>query len=316
MTDETNKHVHVGLGSLLHEAVDLADRKAKPEIEEVELEDGSTALMVLGHEGDCTKADHIDPSEFDAWRSKPLHREGNPTLTTLDSLIDYTNRYKDADSVVFADDNRERPKLVTVLDYHREGGPETGSQRFGRHTAIFPVPLSDEWKAWNALNGKPLEMPVFARFLEDHIVDVMDPAAVQLGGDQEKFVGALGGKKRMADPAKLMELASGLQVFEEAQVKQAHRIQTGETQLRVENAHKDGEGNDLVVPSMFVIAIPVFKGGEPYQIVVRLRYRKTGAGILFFYELWRDDKVFDHAFNEACEKVIEQTGLSLFRGNR
>jgi hypothetical protein len=67
---------------------------------------------------------------------------------------------------------------------------------------------------------------------------------------------------------------------------------------------------------MVVLNIPVFKSGELYQILVRLRYRKQAGGVVFFYELWRDDRVFDHAFDEAAERLSGATSLPLFRGRR
>jgi hypothetical protein len=113
-----------------------------------------------------------------------------------------------------------------------------------------------------------------------------------------------------------MELATGLRIYEEAQVSQATNLQSGEGELILTSTHSDGQGGKLLIPSMFVIAIPVFQHGELYQIVVRLRYRKTGAGIVFVYELWRDALVFDHAFNEAVQRVREETSLTVYRGTR
>lgn len=304
-----------GLGDLLATALTLTDQRGKPEIKSVDLPDGAKALVSLGHGADHdTQVDILDATGFDEWRGKPLTRRANPTLTNLDSFIDYIDRFKDDDSLVFANDSRESPSIVAALDYHRAGPADNGGQRFIRHSATFPVPLSDEWKGWNECDGKTLQMPEFARFLEDHIIDVMYPNEAVFSPDQGKFVETLGGLKRMADPAKLMELATGLQIFEEGQVTQAVKLNSGEAQIQIESAHRDAQGQQLLVPSMFTIAIPVFRGGEPYQIVVRLRYRKTAQGILFFYELWRADRVFDHAFNEACDKIVSTTGVKVLRG--
>lgn len=158
-------------------------------------------------------------------------------------------------------------------------------------------------------------MPNFARFLEDHIVDVLSPGMIELSPAQEQFVEALGGRGRIADPARLMELATGLRVYEEAQVSQVTNLQSGEGELVLSSQHGDGQGGKLNIPSMFVIAIPVFQHGERYQILVRLRYRKV-SGIVFIYELWRDDMVFDHAFNEGVERVRDETKLTVYRGSR
>jgi hypothetical protein len=307
--------LETGEGSLLEHTRSLVDVSLKPTVAQLDIGNGEAALIELGREGDDTKFSVLPPSDFDAYRKNPLYRRGTAELGSLDSLIEYTNRFKDSDSVVFADDERKSPSITTVLDYHPHGGPDAGA-RFGRHQARHMLPLSDEWRAWAELNGEAITMSNFARFLEDHIVDVMPPGMIELSEAQDKFVQTLGGTGRIADPAKLMELATGMRVFEEAEVTQATRIQTGESQLVVKNKHVDEQGVELIVPSMFVIAIPVFRHGEPYQLLVRLRYRKTGQGIVFVYELWRDDRVFDHAFDEAAQRLQDETSLLVLRGKR
>jgi hypothetical protein len=286
-------------GSVLEQTRALVDETVKPTLGQVELRDGETAHVLLEHDGFSV----IDPDGFNDYRAKPLFYSGTAELGDLDSLIAYTNRHKDDCSVVFADDDRKAPTFTSVLDYHSAGGPASGGQRFGRHQARHALPLSDEWKAWADLNSEPITMPNFARFLEDHIIDVMPPGMIELSEAQEKFVAALGGSGRIADPAKLMELATGLRIYEEAQVSQATNLQSGEGELILTSTHSDGQGGKLLI-------------GELYQIVVRLRYRKTGAGIVFVYELWRDALVFDHAFNEAVQRVREETSLTVYRGTR
>lgn len=319
---ETQEPIHyiaeTGEGSLLEQTRILAESALRPDLLRVEVANGVDGVPVeLGRdsEGNTTLTVH-GPDEFDAYRGKPLFRSGTALLGSLDSLIDYTNRFKGPCSVVFADDDRKTPSITTVFDYHSEGAANEGGQAFGRHQARHMLPLSDEWKAWADLNGEAITMPNFARFLEDHIVDVLPPGLIELSEAQQKFVSALGGNGRIADPAKLMELATGMRVFEEAEVEQATTLQSGEGQLVVRSRHTDGQGGTLIVPSMFVIAIPVFRHGEPYQLLARLRYRKTSGGIVFVYELWRDDGVFDHAFDEAAKRIREETSAVVFRGSR
>lgn len=311
MTQENTEAV--GLGSLVAETRALIDEQGKPTLQPVVLDTGDTAYVELSKDNGTTV---LNPKDFDAWRRNPLFREDKARLTSLAGLIDYTVRFRDADSVVFANDDRNNPSITTVLDYHRAGEAGVAEARFGRHEARYSVPLSDEWKAWHENNAASLTMANFARFLEDHIIDVLPAGAVNLSEEQRRFVETLGGTKRVADPAKLMELATGMQVFEEGEVTQATKLQSGEGKIIVENRHTDGQGGELTIPSLFVIAIPVFRGGDPYAIVVRLRYRKTAQGILFFYELWRDDRVFDHAFDEMVAQIEAETSLSVFRGSR
>jgi hypothetical protein len=65
---------------------------------------------------------------------------------------------------------------------------------------------------------------------------------------------------------------------------------------------------------MFFISIPVFAKGEYYRIAARLRYRKTAEGVKFWYDLWRPDLSFDHAFTEAVGKVDAATPATVFFG--
>jgi uncharacterized protein YfdQ (DUF2303 family) len=294
-------------GSVIEQTVKLVDEYTKPTIERVALEGGETALVQLSNDEGVTV---LDPDLFDDWRNAPLSVRGKATLLDLDSLIQHIERFKQGGvSIVFADNNRSKPSFTAIYDYRTIDAPS-----FGRHSAQFDVPLSDEWKAWKANDSESLSMPTFARFLEDHIIDVMPAGMINLTGEQQQFVDSLGGNKRIADPAKLIELSTGLQVFEEGEVSQATKLQSGESQITVTNRHTDGAGAELRIPSMFVIAIPVFTNGPVYQMLVRLRYRKTNQGIVFFYEMWRTDRVFDHAFDEAVKRVGDETGLPVLLG--
>ncbi len=200
--------------------------------------------------------------------------------------------------------------LVSVLDYH-EGGPE-GSPRFGKHRGHYPFPVSDEWKAWTGSNGaaKAMSQEAFAEFIENRIVDIADPSTAGVG--VSAMADGIGGTFAM--PAKLLELSRGLQVNVGAAVKNAVNLGTGEAQINYVTTHADATGAALKVPTAFLIAIPVFVGGAPYQLAARLRYRVREGGITWFYELFRADAAFDHAVKEACTKAATDTGLPLFFG--
>jgi hypothetical protein len=98
-------------------------------------------------------------------------------------------------------------------------------------------------------------------------------------------------------------------------VKQAQNLSSGEAQISYVTQHTDDDGKPLKVPSLFLIHIPVFRAGAPYEIAVRLRYRLKEGRITWFYELYRADKVFDHAFNEACANAAASTGLPVIVGS-
>lgn len=293
------------------EARELVEDYIKPEIRNIiDPSSGVDAPFTVTAGG----AQVIPASAFNDYRPAPVRRTGTAHLTSLDSIIAHALRFKDADSAIFASDDRAAPAITVVLDYHREGADS--DPRFGQHRAHFAFPLSDEWKAWTAHNGNPLKMVEFAEFLEDRIIDVLYiiPEEDELSEDLKKFISAGGGEATIATPQRLVELARGLQVHESSAVREVRNLSSGEAQISFTSEHTDANGEPLRIPSLFLIGIPVFRNGPVYRIAARLRYRKTPAGVVFWYDLWRTDRVFDHAFKEACERAEIETELPLFFG--
>ena len=140
------------------------------------------------------------------------------------------------------------------------------------------------------------------------------PEEDELSDDLKKFISAGGGEATIATPQRLVELARGLQVHESSAVREVRNLSSGEAQISFTSEHTDGNGEPLRIPGLFLIGIPVFRNGPIYRIAARLRYRKTPAGVVFWYDLWRTDRVFDHAFSEACERAQVETELPLFFG--
>lgn len=259
-----------------------------------------------------TGAKAVPREVFDEYRVAPSVRHGTAVLTAIESLIDHVNRFKDGDSALFAVDDRSKPSITAVLDYNRAGAE--ADPRYGFHRSLFQFPLSDEWQAWIKSDGEAFTMGEFAAFLEDRIIDVLDliPGEDSLPEDMQRFVNTVGGS--IASPSKLIELSVGLKVNERSAVKEAINLASGEAQVQFVAEHVDDAGQPLRVPGLFLIGIPVFNQGPIYRLAARLRYRKTPGGLVFFYQLWRADRTFDHSFREACERVRVETELPLLFG--
>lgn len=270
----------------------------------VDPRDDTSAPVVVSRQG----VEAVDPSIFDAYRAAPLRLKGTAKMDRLDSFIAHVNRFKDASSAVFATADPRAPKMEAVLDY----SPAQGEPRFAGHRTSYAFPLSPEWQAWFGQDGKAMSMVDFASFLEDHIVDVLaEPGAMSEAA--QAFVTTTGGK--FATPSKLVEIARGLQVNETSVVKETRNLSSGEAEITFDTQHTGADGKPLKMPNLFVIAIPVFaRAAVSYRLLARLRYRKQGGQLLFFYDLWRPDLVFNDAFEEAAANVERETGLPVFMG--
>lgn len=265
----------------------------------------------------------------DERREHPRRRTGLSVLTTLESFLEHVQRFKDAGSAIFAKDDAEKPSLLAVYDYHEprivEILPELevdddadpvarpGTARFGAHRASYAFPLSDEWKAWTELSKSGgIAQAALAEFLEDHLADVLAPEHV---GDSIIDAAAVFGIE-LAGPTHLVDLSRNLSVKAESQVVQAQNPSTGEARIFFEERHQDPDsGGSVKIPGGFAIAIPVFRAGDLYQIAVRLRYRVSKGSVLFRIDPHRIERVFKHAFDEACVRARETTGLPVFYGN-
>jgi len=279
----------------------------RPQTIEIEIEDEelkAQVLLVPNESGGYHQ--HSVKRLLEEYRTQPERRKGTAKLTTLESFIAHTKRFKDGDSLVFMD--RSGPCLRCVFDYHRKGAD--GDPRFGVHRGEYLFPFSDEWKAWSGSNGGKMGQDAFAAWLEDHITEIADPAAA--GEGAKAFVELL--SCGFASPSKLLEVSRGLELHVGQRVKQHVRLGTGEISMAFEESHSDAGGAALKVPQAFLLALPVFRQGELYQIPTRLRYRVNQGVISWSYEMHRAQAVLDHALNEACVTVGEETGLDVIEG--
>lgn len=307
MTTTTEPH---DIGESIRRAHEAAEKYQKPIITTIAhpVDPGVQVPIVLDKDGysvlpKTALADYLD---------HPERRTGTATLTRLDSFIAHIMRFKDADSIVFARDDRNTPALTAVLDYHREGSE--GDPRFGKHRTVFNFPLSDEWKIWQKFDKAQMDQREFAEFIEDRIVDIEYVEDIDaLSEEMQRYIGTTNAG-RIATPTRMHELSTNLEVYENSVIKQVQKLQTGEAQIRFESEHVDAAGAPVDIPALFVICIPVFAHDGYYRIVARLRYRATG-GLKFWYELWRTDLVFDDAFDKACERVKIETELPLLVGS-
>lgn len=242
---------------------------------------------------------------IETFRTKPRAKVGTARALTLKAFIELTNRHKTAASAVFADTNWKNPSFQSVIDYHEIEGAADNL----KHRIAYAFPASEEWKAWVAQNGEPMGQGDFAAFLEDRIADLAAPT-VQEKNDLERNFGTT-----IATPAELIQLSRGLQVNVDSVVKNVVNLASGEAQVAFEETHTDGDGKPLKVPGLFMLAIAPFFMGEKVSLPVRLRYRKSGQKIIWFYQMYRPDQFVTERVRDDLITVADETELPTFEGS-
>lgn len=249
---------------------------------------------------------------MDDYRRHPERPKGEAKTFTLDAFIAWTSRQAVPESVLFANNSLTEPSLTAVINYHqpqavhedRAVDGDDGFAGWGDHRCTYRFPLSKAWQAWAGAEGREMAQADFARFLEDRITDVVIPpqdGRADADATLLDLVGQLGGI--LAGPSRLLELARGLQVTEQHRVKNAINLSTGEVQIAWETEHQGATGEQLKVPNMFLIGIPVFESEAMYRMPVRLRYRLRDGKLYWSIKRHRPELTFEHAFNEALDKV-------------
>lgn len=241
------------------------------------------------------------------YRFKPSRKRGAARALTLLSFIDLVNRHKTADSAVFAATDWKAPGFTAVIDYHeaKSGGAADNL----KHRIEYSFPASEEWKAWVEQNGQPMEQAEFAAFLEDRIADLSAPTTAEKIALERDFA------TTVATPAELIQLSRGLQVNVSSVVKNMTTLQSGEASIQFEEQHTGGDGKPLKVPGIFMLAIAPFFMGEKISLPVRLRYRKAGTKILWFYQMYRPDQFVTERVRDDLITVADKTALPTFEGS-
>lgn len=261
---------------------------------------------------------------------KPFQRKGTATMQDLASLIAWANRFKGDNSALYASNTGDAPKLTCIADYHLAGPAQIEAMgdptaRHGHHRATYAFPLSRQWKAWQKQSGQAVSGIEMGAFLEDFILDVIDPplslTAPGIAGSE-----ASDADLRLIDIARrldgsfgtatqLLGMAKSFTVNETADYTVAHNSTTGEATIQIKSEHIDGNGQPIRVPKLFLIAIPVFENGPAYRLPVRFQYRKAGPTVKFVLTLHDPKHAMDHAFTEAVDQAAVETELPLFIGH-
>lgn len=244
---------------------------------------------------------------IDCERMKPEVLKGSTTLHNCKSFIEFVNRYKTDNSAIFY--NQEKQKVTCVFDCATKDVTS-----FEKHKADYAFPFSDELKAWQDHNGSSMSQIDFSFFIEAHVLDLADAPSQDEESKALKDIRLrVGG--HYANVGKMVELSRGISLHSDERATIKYDPNTGEATVDFSSEHTDAAGNKVKVPNMFLIVIPILKGGKNYQLPCRLRYRLNGGQIKWWYEVIDLDKAIEVAIDEELKSIKENIGLPLFYGD-
>lgn len=233
---------------------------------------------------------HDVPDEHGLVRTMPGYLKQSVTLQTVDSLVDYTNRFKGADTVLFADIASSR--IVAVLDFHTAAAKDKAPEvRRGVHRADMQLPFSEEWKVWTGIDKQLKQQLEFARFIEENAAEIIAPS----GGELLDAVRDLQAHRKV-NFIKAVRTASENETFEYAD----------ETEARTKG--------DIELPTKFQLKVPVYFGEPPTELYAFLRWKLDEGKLLLGIALHRAEHVRQAIFKQIVLTVGDNTSCPVVFG--
>lgn len=217
---------------------------------------------------------------------KPPYIRQSVVLQATDSLVAYVNRFKTAETVLFADISNN--SISALIDYH---GAKTAEHV--AHNATMTLPFSEEWKVWSGISGKLMGQLDFARFLEENGADVRAPSG-----------------------AELLEACRDLQARRKVNFTKAVRTSSDNENFEFTDETEARTKGGIELPTKFVLGLPVYFGESDVEVHAFLRWKLNPdeGGLQLGIALHRAEHVRQAMFKLIVGSVGDQTGCPVVFG--
>jgi uncharacterized protein YfdQ (DUF2303 family) len=258
------------------EAKEIADLavKAAGHAHFVKSEDGREFLVLpAGH----AQSEVTLPNSLPLY--EPHYIKECVILQTTNSLVEYVNRYKTDDTVLFADIGENR--IVGQIDYH---APAKAGHN--AHRAMLQLSFSTEWAAWIGISGQLNEQLEFARFIEENGADVRAPTG-----------------------AELLECVRDLQANRSVNFTKAVRTSSDNENFEYSEATETrSRKGGVEVPTKFQLGIPVYFGEGDIELHAFLRWKLSEGNLKLGVQLHRAEHVRQAVFQAIVWEIADRTG--------
>ena len=212
-------------------------------------------------------------------------------LHTLDSFLAYVERYKGADTQIFAEPGflaqGQRPIVTAVIDYHGVDRPD-----YAAHIASYQPRYSDQWQRWHKACAAPLKQAEFAEFIEEVRADIREPTAAQL-----------------------LDIVRTFKASKRVEFDSVVYQPNGDVRLAYDE-RTEQKGSSGALPEQMRLGIPVYFRGAHYEVPVLVRYRVGDGAVKFSLKIDRGDVIEDAAFNAIAIDIEARTGIAPYIGRR
>jgi uncharacterized protein YfdQ (DUF2303 family) len=112
-------------------------------------------------------------------------------------------------------------------------------------------------------------------------------------------------------PVAVLEMARSLQIHTKGRYERQINPTTGDHSLVCK---QESESSSTPIPRAFLLALPVFEGGEFYRVEARIRLQMRDGAPLFTYVLHRRAEIERDAFGSVRKQVALEGKVQVFAG--
>lgn len=234
---------------------------------------------------------------MEAYGDQPRRKRAQVDLYEAKSFIDYVKMFAIPYRTLISGNADEKGgAFAAIIDYHASNSEVATNNvaGWGEHVVRLNLVTTPEWKRWVAKNEQMMTQADFCEFIEDNMLDIVEPAG--------------------ADMLEMAQLISGTKgvVFKSGKNLKNGAIDFAYTEEIAAASRRDGS---MQIPSSFTLELTPFVGAMGVKITVRLRFHISSSGQLSFkYLLNRPEKVIENAFNATRDQIEAGTKLGVLLG--
>lgn len=201
------------------------------------------------------------------------------------SLVDYVNRFKTADTVIFAD--LDELEIAAVIDYHKADSAGPG---LVEHRAVLKLTHSSEWETWNAISARMYDQKAFARMIDINSDDVISPTG-----------------------SALLEMVMDVEMATTVSV--ARRLESTGSDRGRTDASRVTTGTRL--PPFFLLSIPVFTGEAAVEVRAMTKDSQdaNSGKISLGLELVRTRIIVEKELARIAHSIAKATSVPVMLGS-
>lgn len=273
----------------------------------IDLPEGRTMLVCPDGEGGWHHTDVTSPNKAEVLAPKIITQAVQ--LQTVSAMISYINRFKNPDSLVFADISQNR--VLGVIDYHTGSSTPTEATavsgvpqaKHTRHTAGLTIPFSLEWQTWLASDGLLKPHVEFANFLEENAMDILPLG--ELHDSRGEIVEDA--------PSTILELCRELQV--KGSYGASSDVRNGDyAKIEMQRGDDVSTKRDISLPVSIGLSIPVYFGEMPVYVTAFLRRKIDNGSLKLGYKLMRPEQARQDEFKRIVSEIEADVGLTTIYG--